>query len=179
MIGRLLGELGLRDLRGRRLGDMERRRVTAALFPEGAEFRRFRNRFAALMTMSVLIAVMGLLGDSTAVVIGAMLVAPLMTPVLGVAGALVMGMPRKVATMGLVTLAGAAGAVGLAALVSFVLPGRPEPIPSEVLARTAPNLLDLGIALAAGAAGAYSHIRRQAGEAITGVAVAVALVPPL
>jgi uncharacterized membrane protein len=52
-------------------------------------------------------------------------------------------------------------------------------LPGELIARTSPNLLDLGIALAAGAAGAYAQIRRAASDALTGVAGAVALVPPL
>ena len=83
--GGIIGILGRWDL-----GDLtgaDRDRITRALFHEGARFGPFARRFAALMTMSVLIAVMGLLADSTAVVIGAMLVAPLMTPVLGISAA--------------------------------------------------------------------------------------------
>ena len=87
--GGLLGLIGRWDPGD--LSDGDRSRITAALFHEGHRFGPFARRFAALMTMSVLIAVMGLLADSTAVVIGAMLVAPLMTPVLGIAAALVMG----------------------------------------------------------------------------------------
>lgn len=170
----LLGRVELGDL-----SDVDRERIMRDLFHEGHRFGRFARRFAALMTLSVLIAVMGLLADSTAVVIGAMLVAPLMSPVLGASAALVVGEPRQFLRQLLVLSAGTAGAVALAAGTSLAFPGSMDPLPAEVLARTSPNMLDLGIALAAGAAGAYAQIRRAAADALTGVAVAVALVPPL
>ena len=174
---RIVSMLGRADLG--HLSDEDRDRILRGLFHEGHRFPRFARRFAALMTMSVLIAVMGLLADSTAVVIGAMLVAPLMGPVLGSAAALVIGEPRQFLRQLAVMTVGSAGAVGLAAGTSLIFPGSMDPLPAEIVARTSPNLLDLGIALAAGAAGAYAQIRRAAADALTGVAVAVALVPPL
>lgn len=173
----IVGLLGRWELGA--LTDADRHRIRNALFHEGDDFGPFARRFSALMTMAVLIAVMGLLADSTAVVIGAMLVAPLMTPILGVAAAVVSGWPWRVLRSIAISAVGAAGAVALAAGTSFVFPGELDPLPSEIVARTSPNLLDLGIALAAGAAGAYAQIRRTASDALTGVAVAVALVPPL
>lgn len=173
-IVRLLGRVELGDL-----SEIDRDRILRDLFHEGFRFGRFARRFAALMTLSVLIAVMGLLADSTAVVIGAMLVAPLMSPVLGAAAALVIGQPHQFFRQLVVLVAGTVGAIGLAAATSLAFPGSMDPLPSEILARTSPNLLDLGIALAAGAAGAYAQIRKAAADALTGVAVAVALVPPL
>jgi uncharacterized hydrophobic protein (TIGR00271 family) len=170
----LLGQWELADL-----DDGQRQRIVRGLFHDGPRLIRFARRFAALMTLSVLIAVMGLLADSTAVVIGAMLVAPLMSPVLGAAAALVLGWPRKFLRQLTISAIGSIGAIGLAAATSFIVPWNPDPLPAEVLARTSPNLLDLGIALAAGAAGAYAQVRRAASDALTGVAVAVALVPPL
>lgn len=161
------------------LGATERRRIVLGLFPEGARRKPFLHRFYSLMTLSVLIAVFGLLADSTAVVIGAMLVAPLMAPVLGVAAALVMDWPERTLWSLWVTASGAVLAIAVAALVSWLMPGDPQPLPNELLSRTSPRLVDLGVALVAGAAGAYSHVRRQAGDAIIGVAVAVALIPPL
>ena len=119
--GGLLGLIGRWDPGD--LDDGDRARITAALFHEGHRFAPFARRFAALMTMSVLIAVMGLLADSTAVVIGAMLVAPLMSPVLGVAAALVMGWPQRVLRQVVISAVGAAGAVGLAALTALAFPG--------------------------------------------------------
>ena len=161
------------------LQDAERREVIDQLFPRGMPRRQFFTRFVSLMMLSTAIAVFGVLGDSTAVVIGAMLVAPLMFPVLGVAAAIVMGWPRRIVSRTLLVAAGSLLAVLLAALISFLIPGMATPLPAELIARTSPNLLDLGIALAAGAAGAYGQVRRHASDVLTGVAVAVALVPPL
>ncbi len=161
------------------LQDAERRAVIDQLFPHGMPRRQFFTRFVSLMMLSTAIAVFGILSDSTAVVIGAMLVAPLMLPVLGGAAAIVMGWPRRVLNRAFLVAAGSVLAVVLAAAISFLVPGRVTPLPAELMARTSPNLLDLGIALAAGAAGAYGQVRRHAAEALTGVAVAVALVPPL
>ncbi len=153
--------------------------ATASLFAEGREFAPFVRRFTALMMLSTLIAVLGVLADSTAVVIGAMLVAPLMSPILGLAVAVVMGWPMRALRQASIAAVGAAGAIALATFVSFIFPGSPDPLPNELMARTSPNLLDLGVALVAGAAGAYANARKQAADAISGVAVAVALVPPL
>jgi len=161
------------------LQDAERRDVIDRLFPRGMPRRQFFTRFVSLMMLSTAIAVFGILGDSTAVVIGAMLVAPLMFPVLGGAAAVVMGWPRRIVSRSLLVAAGSLLAVILAAAISFVIPGATTPLPAELMARTSPNLLDLGIALAAGAAGAYGQVKRHAADALTGVAVAVALVPPL
>ena len=161
------------------LRDVERRAVISRLFPQGRSLRQFFTRFASLMMLSTAIAVFGVLADSTAVVIGAMLVAPLMLPVVGAAAALVMGWPVRLIRHTVLVAVGSALAVALAALISLLVPGRTDPLPAELMARTSPNVLDLGIALAAGAAGAYGQVRRHAADALTGVAVAVALVPPL
>ena len=161
------------------LQNSERRYVISRLFPQGVSRRQFFTRFASLMMLSTAIAVLGILSDSTAVVIGAMLVAPLMFSVLGAAAAIVMGWPLRIVRRILLVAIGSALAVALAALISFLVPGRTDPLPAELMARTSPNLLDLGIALAAGAAGAYGQVRRHAADALTGVAVAVALLPPL
>jgi uncharacterized hydrophobic protein (TIGR00271 family) len=138
----------------------------------------------ALMALSTLIAVLGLLADSTAVVIGAMVVAPLMAPVLGVSAGLVMDSQRRALVSALISLAGTVFSIVLAAVsAKILLTLRSAPIdgalPGEIMARTAPNMFDLGVALVAGAAGAYAQMRRQAADALIGVAVAVALVPPL
>ena len=84
-------------LAGRRadLGRPERAGVLHPLFYEDREFPPYLRRFAVLMVLSAVIAALGLADDSAAVVIGAMLVAPLMTPVLALAAALVMAWPRR------------------------------------------------------------------------------------
>lgn len=161
------------------LNHAERRRVIDSLFHEGPRTRPFVARFNSLLSLSAAIAVLGIIADSTAVVIGAMLVAPLMGPVLGMAAAVVMGWPMRFVRQARLVFMGGALAVGLSAAISFAVVGDAGPLPAELVARTSPNLLDLGIALAAGAAGAYGQLRREASDALPGVAVAVALVPPL
>ncbi|MCH7617286.1 MAG: DUF389 domain-containing protein [Chloroflexi bacterium] len=158
-----------------------RREVLGSLFFTGPALRPYLIRFTVLLALSVTIASYGLLGDSAAVVIGAMLVAPLMTPVLGVAAALVMGWPRRLTLSALQVAAATAGSIALAWLLTVWVPsGVFALIPSEqLLARTEPSVLDLGIALAAGAAGAYVLVHKEEVSALPGVAVAVALVPPL
>lgn len=157
----------------------DRRRVIETMFHEGARARHFAWRFATLMSLSVCLAALGLIADSPAVIIGAMVVAPLMGPVLGVAASLVMGWPKRGTQQAVIVVAGAAGAVALAALISALLPGDLDGPPRELLARTEPNLLDLAVAMAAGSVGAYTLVRREAAEAMAGAAIAVALVPPL
>jgi uncharacterized hydrophobic protein (TIGR00271 family) len=162
------------------LSSADRDEVLDQLFFEGPALVSYLSRYATLMVLSVIIASLGLVGDSTAVVIGAMIIAPLMTPILALAAALVMAWPRRQLVAALILLGGCVGGVAVAWLVSSVLPAeRFVVLPNELLARTNPTLLDLGIGLAAGAAGAYVTVRTKVGSAIAGVAIAVALVPPL
>lgn len=135
------------------------------------------STFTILMGLSVVVATMGLSLNSAAVVIGAMLLAPLMTPVLGVAAALAMALPRQLGRSLAVVAAASVGAVALAWVLSIPLGN--APLPDELVARTSPDLRDLLVALAAGAAGAYATVRPNLSSALPGVAVAVALVPPL
>ncbi len=165
----------------RDLSREERREVLLQLFPERGETAIWLSRHFALMGFSIAIATFGLLNDSAAVVIGAMLVAPLMTPMMGYSAAMVMAWPRRQAWAITVVSVSAAYGIGLAVVLSLIVPtGRDlGGLPSEVLARTEPNFLDLFIALAAGAAGAYVTVHPRVGAALPGVAIAVALVPPL
>lgn len=133
--------------------------------------------FVVLTVGATLIATLGLLSNSAAVVIGAMVVAPWITPLRATAFGILRGRIRLVAR-GLSTLL--AGA--LITIVLSVLVGRLASLPgfgSEVLARTAPNLLDLGIALVAGGIATYAKLRSEAVSSLAGTAIAVALVPPV
>lgn len=138
-------------------------------------------RFAALIVLSTMIASFGLLADSVAVVIGAMLVAPLMTPILGTAVSLVLTEPGRLLSSVRTVAGGAAGAIVVGWFISLIASGgiTATNIPGEVLGRTAPGLLDLGIAIAAGLTGGYLMADRKAAASAAGVAIAVALVPPL
>jgi hypothetical protein len=105
------------------------------------------------MLFSAGIAALGLMNDSAAVVIGAMLVAPLMTPIMAFASALIQTWSRRAFESFLIVVAGAFLGVAVGWLTSMIIPriGPDTPLPEQVLARTSPNLVDLGIALLAGA----------------------------
>lgn len=133
-------------------------------------------RYAFMTVMSAGIAILGLLLGSPAVIIGAMLVSPLMGPIIGLGFALaVFDWPevrRSLVALG----AGAGLAVGFAALIVLLSPLRDAT--SEILARTRPNLFDLLVAIFSALAGTYATVRGR-GETIVGVAIATALMPPL
>jgi uncharacterized hydrophobic protein (TIGR00271 family) len=134
----------------------------------------------AMLLLSGAIATFAILQDSTAVVIGAMLVAPLMVPILGLAGALVNGWPHRAASSAWLVALGAAGVVALSfVLARWVPPLVALDINSQVTSRTSPTLVDLLIAVSAGAAGAFATVNLRVASSIAGVAIAVALVPPL
>jgi uncharacterized hydrophobic protein (TIGR00271 family) len=148
------------------------------MYHEGPRFRPWVWRFATLMALSVSLATLGLVADSPAVIIGAMVVAPLMGPVLGVSAAIVRGWPTRGLQQALVVLVAAGAAIALSAVIALAVASFETP-PHELLARTEPNIRDLGVAMLAGTVGAYTIVRREAAEAMAGAAIAVALVPPL
>ena len=133
--------------------------------------------FFVMMALSAAIATFGLLQDSPAVIIGAMLVAPLMAAVFGLSLGIVRGDLRLLRAAASATLRGVLLAVAVAALLTWLLPD--GTLPHEVAVRAQPSLLDLGIALVSGAAGAYALCRKDVATALPGVAIAAALVPPL
>ncbi len=148
------------------------------LFPEGPAFRASLITFTVLLALAGFIASFGLYQDSIASIIGAMVVAPLGGAIMAFAGALVTARSRWQWVSGAQAILGALGVIAIGFLVSLVLPDILELTPS-LDARTAPGLLDLGVALTAGAAGAYVAVRRTGTDALPGVAIAVSLVPPL
>lgn len=139
---------------------------------------RPRGQFFVLLFTSSMIASFGLIANSTAVIIGAMLVSPLMTPIFGAALGMLRGNPRMLARALWSELAGVVLAVGAAYLVGLPQLAFSSATP-EMLARTQPNLLDLFVAIFAGFAGAYALIDERVSPALPGVAIATAIVPPL
>jgi uncharacterized hydrophobic protein (TIGR00271 family) len=133
--------------------------------------------FFVLIVLSSLIAALGLLLSSPAVVIGAMLVAPLMSPIMALSMGLLLGELRMIRFSTEAILKGVAVAVIIAAFIGLLSPLKT--ITSEMLARTRPTLLDMGVALASGMAGAYALARKNVSAALPGVAIAAALMPPL
>jgi uncharacterized hydrophobic protein (TIGR00271 family) len=167
-------------IESRDVGSERRDQIGDALFIEEPERAAKLTSWWVMMLLSVAIATFGILQDSTAVVIGAMLIAPLMTPILGSAAGIVnVWRGRLGASLALIA-AGVAAAIGLAWVVGAWTPAIvPLEVNSQVTSRTSPNVVDMLIALAAGAAGAYASVDRRVSSSIAGVAIAVALVPPL
>jgi uncharacterized hydrophobic protein (TIGR00271 family) len=151
------------------------------LFFEGPQRVEKLWRFGSLIVLSAAIAGFGLLADSAGVVIGAMLVAPLMTPIQALGAALIQGSVRRMLSSAVVVLGGFVGAVATGYVVALIGGAgvSVEALPQEILSRTTPGLIDLGIAVAAGAAGGYVIARPDVSNALPGVGIAVALVPPL
>jgi uncharacterized hydrophobic protein (TIGR00271 family) len=136
-----------------------------------------------LVLLSCSIATFGLITDSAAVIIGAMLVAPLMSPILGLSLASVAGEQRMFRNAVIALVEGSVLAVILSALLGLIAGWLPldifKVLPGEILARTHPSPFDLGIGLAGGAAAAYALAQPRLSAALPGVAIATALMPPL
>ncbi|MGM7681084.1 TIGR00341 family protein [Cytobacillus sp. Hm23] len=132
--------------------------------------------YYVMVVLSCSVATYGLLSNSTAVIIGAMLIAPLMNPILGSALALINGNNKLLRVTMKAEFIGASIAIILSALLTLLLPV--SDLTPEILARTEPTLIDLIIALASGAAGTYAICYRS-GATLPGVAIATALMPPL
>jgi len=137
--------------------------------------------FYILIFLATTIAYFGLLQNSAAVIIGAMLIAPLMSPILAMAHGIVQGNAKLLKQAANTTFNGILLAIGTAVVFSFGLTALKFPIPAtdEILARTQPNILDMMVAIASGAAAAYAVSRKEVASALPGVAIAAALVPPL
>jgi uncharacterized hydrophobic protein (TIGR00271 family) len=135
------------------------------------------SSYLVLMLLSTCIATLGLFGNSSPVIIGAMILAPLMSPIISMS----MGVLRQDRQL----MWDSATAIGMGLVLAYLCAVlitwlTPVTIPNdEILARVRPNLLDLGVAVASGVAGAYAHAKEEVAKTLAGVAIAVALVPPL
>ncbi|MGW0147997.1 DUF389 domain-containing protein [Streptomyces sp. NPDC003333] len=136
-----------------------------------------RSAFWTMLTLAAVIAGAGVLTDSTATVIGAMIIAPLSTPIMGIALGSVLR--RRTGSVTVVLLGGLL-AVALGMVMSLALPDHYDLLSnSQITSRTSPDLMDLVAALATGLAGAIALARRDVASVLPGVAIAISLVPPL
>ncbi|MCB9139816.1 MAG: DUF389 domain-containing protein [Caldilineaceae bacterium] len=133
--------------------------------------------YYVLIVLSAIIATLGLMQNSAAVIIGAMLVAPLMSPILAIAMGIVRGDLELLRTASKATAQGIFLAVLTGVITALLSPINAAT--NEILSRTQPNVLDLMVALASGAAAGYAVSRSRVAAALPGVAIAAALVPPL
>jgi len=120
------------------------------------------TQFWMLLVLASIIAAGGVLDNSTPAVIGAMIVAPLATPIYGVALATVTGARRRLRNALLLLLAGIAVNILIGMLMALVTVERlPLDLNPQIVGRTAPKLLDLAVAVAVGVAGAFALVRRD------------------
>jgi len=150
------------------------------VFFEGPERSRRLSRYWLLLLLSAVIATAGVVSDSTATVIGAMIIAPLMVPILGVVLGVVTADRANLGRCLLLLVAGAAAVVALSWLLGHLVP---YPVIAatngQVAARVTPRLVDLVAALATGSVGSVALARPDVSDTLPGVAIAISLVPPL
>ncbi|MBF2018254.1 MAG: DUF389 domain-containing protein [Rivularia sp. T60_A2020_040] len=135
------------------------------------------SSYLILIFASCAIATFGLLTNSTAVIIGAMIIAPLMLPIRGLAYGALEGNVELFRTASRAVSLGSAIAIGLAWIIGLL--SGISSYGSEILARSQPNLLDLGIAIVAGGLSGYAKVQPKIESSLAGTAIAVALMPPL
>jgi len=156
-----------------RAGEEEHRGLFVALRSSA----NFSSSYLVLMLLSTLLALTGLYANSAPVIIGAMILAPLMSPIVSLA----MGLARTEAQLirnSLRTLV-AGIAAGLICAICFAWLMPIDNLTAEMQSRISPTLLDLAVAVVSGIAGAYAHAKEEIAKSLAGVAIAVALVPPL
>jgi uncharacterized hydrophobic protein (TIGR00271 family) len=133
--------------------------------------------YLTLIVGSCIIATLGLLSNSAAVIIGAMIIAPLMLPIRGLAFAALEGDIALFRQAFIAITIGTFSAIAIAWLIGFLV-GFPE-FDSEIISRSRPTLLDLGIAVAAGGISAFAKLQPKISGSVAGTAIAVALMPPI
>ena len=135
--------------------------------------------FFMMVIFSILMATFGLLLDSPAVVIGSMLIAPILYPILSLSLGIVMS-DQKLITRALFTILKSAGlGIAAAVIITLFLSDQGSELTSEIIARTYPSLLYIAVAVIAGLAVSFALIKPQLNETLPGIAVSVAIIPPL
>jgi len=166
-------------LRNRDVGDARRNQILDAYDYDTAD-RDKLIRFSVLLILAGIIASAGLISNSVASIIGAMIIAPLMGPIVGIALGIVTGLPRRTVQSLIVALTGTVVTILIGVVMGAWLGSAPGvPSNSEIVSRTSPTLIDLVVALSAGAAGAYAASNAKVADSLPGVAIAISLVPPL
>jgi uncharacterized hydrophobic protein (TIGR00271 family) len=150
------------------------------LFLDIGARRAKSTKFWVQLVLASVIAAGGVITNSTPAVIGAMIIAPLGTPIYGLALAAVAGQRRALRDSLLLLVSGVAVNILLGVLLGLVTVERmPLDVNPQIVGRTAPTLLDLTVAVAVGVAGSFALSRRDVADILAGVAIAISLVPVL
>ncbi len=147
------------------------------LFLTLKESARITSSYVLLMVLSSLLAALGLFLNSPSVVIGAMVLAPLMAPIISLSMGVLRSDPELSRKAVLTLFSGMTIALSLSALMAYLLPF--QELTNEIEGRLHPSTLDLLVAVLSGVAGAFANARENIAKSLPGVAIAVALVPPL
>ena len=166
-------------LHGGRVGPADLELLRDKLFYDRRDQRDALVKFGVLLGLSTVIAAGGVLGDSTATVIGAMIIAPMMTPIMASALSIVTGDAAHLARSALIVVVGACTSIALSFCIGLLSVAIDVSSNSQILSRTNPRLIDLVVALATGAVGAFALAREDVSDTLPGVAIAISLVPPL
>ncbi len=147
------------------------------LFTNLRDNAKFSYTFLTLMVLSTLLATTGLFANSAPVIIGAMILAPLMSPIISLSMGVIRAdkymLEHSIKTL----IYGISMALLFSSMLASLIPL--DTITNEMQSRLSPNLLDLMIAIFSGIAGAYANAKENISKSLAGVAIAVALVPPL
>jgi len=153
----------------------------AKLFIQGEQSAQRLTNFFVLLLLATVIATYGLISASTATIIGAMIVAPLMGPIMAATAAVVMGSAERALRSLALVVVGVLCVILLSTLLALIVPNVTISFDqnAELASRISPGLVALLTALASGAAGAYITSREEIADSMGGVAIAISLVPPL
>ncbi len=141
-----------------------------------------RDEFFMMTVLSVVMATFGLLIDSAAVIIGSMLIAPLLSPVLGVSLGVVMADSRLILRSFFTILKAIAWSLPFAVIVTLLFSSQADLngyLNGEILSRTEPSIIFIAIAIVAGMAASFALIKPTLSATLPGVAISVAIIPPL
>jgi len=141
-----------------------------------------RDDFFLMITLSVIMATFGLLVGSASVIIGSMLIAPLLSPILGFSMGIVMADRPLISRSFFTVLKSIAFALPCSAVVTLFfsrIAGLGPGLNPEIISRLSPDVISAFVALVAGLAASYALIRPQLSASLPGVVVSVALIPPL
>jgi uncharacterized hydrophobic protein (TIGR00271 family) len=138
-----------------------------------------RQDFFVLVVLSILMATFGLLLDSAAVVIGSMLIAPMLYPILGVSLGVIMSDARLMRRSFVTVVKSIALAVIASASVALLARPLGYVVTPEILARTQPSMIYAAVAVVAGLAASLALVKEKLVETLPGIAISVALIPPL
>jgi uncharacterized hydrophobic protein (TIGR00271 family) len=174
-----IAEIAASWLRGRDIGDARRDEILEAYDYDLVDQDKLA-RFSVLLVLAGIIASAGLIANSVASIIGAMIIAPLMGPIVGIALGIVTGLPQRAVRALVVAAAGTLATILIGvAMGAWLGSAATVTSNSEIVGRTSPTIIDLVVALAAGAAGAYAASNAKVADSLPGVAIAISLVPPL